>query len=179
MFHEHPSKAFWALSLLGAVLVMIYSITRSEHFTLDWGDLLLLGSALCASTGYVYSVKLTKVMKGWEVISWAMILALPFAALACFILWPTSSKTITSDMWSALLYLGLFSQYFSFFAWNKGLAMGGVARVSQVQLFQTFVTIALAALINDEHIDLQTWGFAAIIVGLIFLSRKLNSNTSQ
>ena len=36
------------------------------------------------------------------------------------------------------LYLALISQFFAFFAWYQGMALGGVARVGQVQLLLIF-----------------------------------------
>src|SRR5690606_36098937 len=76
------------------------------------------------------------------------------------------------DAWLAFAYLGLFSMYLGFFAWNAGLALGGVARVGQVQLLQTFLTLAIAALVNAEPIEPVTLAFAAAVVGIVWLGRR-------
>jgi drug/metabolite transporter (DMT)-like permease len=67
----------------------------------------------------------------------------------------------------------LLSQYLGFFAWNAGLAMGGVARVSQVQLLQSFVTLAFASLLLGEQVKPVTWAVAGAVVGLILIARKV------
>jgi drug/metabolite transporter (DMT)-like permease len=59
------------------------------------------------------------------------------------------------------------SQYLGFFAWNAGLALGGIAHVSQVQLLQTFITLLIASVLNREPIDLSAWFVAAAVFLLV------------
>jgi drug/metabolite transporter (DMT)-like permease len=59
-----------------------------------------------------------------------------------------------------------------FFAWNVGLAMGGIARVSQVQLLQTFVTLAVAALVLGEQVTAETLVFAAAVMLVVAIGRR-------
>ena len=75
--------------------------------------------------------------------------------------------------WACLLYLGAMSMYFGFFAWNAALALGGVARVSQVQLVQPFLTFALAAALLGEAIDAETAICAILAMALVFAGRRL------
>jgi drug/metabolite transporter (DMT)-like permease len=70
------------------------------------------------------------------------------------------------------VYLGLMSMYLGFFAWNAGLAMGGVARVSQVQLLQGFVTIGIAALLLGETLEISTLGFAGAVAVTVLMGRR-------
>jgi drug/metabolite transporter (DMT)-like permease len=74
--------------------------------------------------------------------------------------------------WIGFAYVTLMSQYIGFFAWNAGLAMGGVARVSQVQLLQTFVTLAAAALLLGEEVTLVTWAVAIAVLALVLAGRR-------
>ena len=85
---------------------------------------------------------------------------------------PADVTHVALKPWLALLYVALFSQWIGFFAWNAGLAMGGIARVSQVQLSQPFVTFALAAYFNDETITLQIVLFAAAVVATVAISTR-------
>ena len=85
---------------------------------------------------------------------------------------PADITHIALKPWLGLLYVALFSQWIGFFAWNAGLAMGGIARVSQIQLLQPFVTFALAAFINDETITLQILLFAAAVVATVAISTR-------
>ncbi len=52
------------------------------------------------------------------------------------------------------------------------MAMGGIARVSQVQLLQPFVVFALAAVFNDETITPQIVLFAAGVVATVAISTR-------
>jgi drug/metabolite transporter (DMT)-like permease len=72
----------------------------------------------------------------------------------------------------ALLYVAVFSQWIGFFAWNAGMAIGGIARVSQVQLLQPFVTFALAAWLNGEIITWQIVLFATAVVVTVAISSR-------
>ena len=58
--------------------------------------------------------------------------------------------------WLAFAYLGAVSMFLGFFAWYRGLAIGPMATVSQVQLVQPVLTIAWAVLLLHESLDLAT-----------------------
>ena len=85
---------------------------------------------------------------------------------------PAEITHVALKPWLALLYVALFSQWIGFFAWNAGLAMGGIARVSQIQLLQPFVTFALAASFNGETITLQILLFASAVVATVAISTR-------
>jgi drug/metabolite transporter (DMT)-like permease len=71
----------------------------------------------------------------------------------------------TPVQWASLAYLGVVSMFLGFFAWYRGLAIGPMAQVSQVQLVQPVLSILWAALLLGET---MTWptilGGAAVIV---------------
>ena len=125
-----------------------------------------------SAIGYAFSGRLTAQMPGWEVISWVLVIALPLSIPAAALSIPADVTHIGLKPWLGLLYVALFSQWIGFFAWNAGLAMGGIARVSQVQLLQPFVTFALASLFNDETITLQILLFAAAVVVTVAISTR-------
>jgi drug/metabolite transporter (DMT)-like permease len=106
------------------------------------------------------------------VISWALVVALPVSLPPAVFLAPSHPSEIALKPWLALLYVALFSQWIGFFAWNAGMAIGGIARVSQMQLLQPFVTFALAALINGETITPQIVLFAAAVVATVAISTR-------
>jgi drug/metabolite transporter (DMT)-like permease len=168
---ERPSLGFWICSVAGAVLITAYAL-RQGGGGLTVGDLWLLGTVLCASTGYVAMAELARLMPGWVVISWALVINLAVSLPAAVWLWPDDFSRVTPRGWGAFLYLSIVSQYFALFAWNAALAMGGTARVSQIQLLQTFVTIGLAALLAGEAIDAPTLLTAGAVVGLVVVSRR-------
>jgi drug/metabolite transporter (DMT)-like permease len=169
--HERPKPLFWIASLIGAALVIWFSMRQSGG-SLSVGDLLMFGSVASSAVGYAYSGRLTAIMPGWEVISWALVVALPISLPAAALTLPPDVTHIALKPWLALLYVALFSQWIGFFAWNAGMAMGGITRVSQVQLLQPFVTFAIAAFFNNETITPQILLFAAAVVATVAISSR-------
>jgi drug/metabolite transporter (DMT)-like permease len=168
---ERPSFGFWLSALAGAALVIGFSLRDGEG-GFGLGDILLLGAVLSAASGYTVLAGLTKSRPGWEVISWTVVISLPVTLPFAFLTAPSDLFAVPLPHWGAFLYLGLMSQYVGFFFWNTGLAMGGQARVSQTQLLQTFVTLAFAAWVNGEQVDLLTWIFAVAVVGVVLIGRR-------
>ena len=169
--HERPKLLFWIASAAGAALVIAFAL-RQGGGTLSAGDLLLFAAVGVAAIGYTFSGRLTAGMPGWEVISWVVVLALPISLPAAALTMPADLTQIALKPWLALLYVAVFAQWIGFFAWNAGMAMGGIARVSQVQLLQPFITFALAALFNDETITPQILLFAAAVVATVAISTR-------
>jgi drug/metabolite transporter (DMT)-like permease len=169
--HERPKPLFWIASVAGAALVTAFAL-RQGGGTLSAGDLLLFAAVGVSAIGYAFSGRLTADMPGWEVISWVLVMALPVSLPAAALTVPADLSHIGLKPWLALLYVAVFSQWIGFFAWNAGMAMGGIARVSQVQLLQPFVTFALAASFNDETITLQILLFAAAVVATVAISTR-------
>ena len=172
--HERPRPLFWVASLAGAGLVIGFAL-RQGGGAISAGDLFLFAAVAVSSIGYAFSGKLTSHMPGWEVISWVLVMALPISLPAAVLTMPADIGQIALNPWLALLYVALFSQWIGFFAWNAGMAMGGIARVSQVQLLQPFITFALAATFNDESITPQIRLFAAAVVATVAISTRTRS----
>ena len=169
--HERPRPLFWIASLAGAALVIAFAL-RQGGGALSTGDLLLFAAVAVSAIGYAFSGRLTAEMPGWEVISWVLVIALPISLPAAWLTMPADIAHIPLKPMLGLLYVALFSQWIGFFAWNAGMAMGGIARVSQVQLLQPFVTFALAAYFNDETITPQIILFAAAVVATVAISTR-------
>ncbi|MBS3649169.1 DMT family transporter [Pseudaminobacter sp. 19-2017] len=168
---ERPSPLFWICGVVGAALVIGFALYDSE-LSFSSGDSFLLLAALAASLGYVVSGKVARTMPGWEVICWALILTSPASAVGAILTFDSGYLQASPEQAFAFFYLALGSMFLGFFAWNVGLAMGGIARVSQVQLLQTFVTLALAALFLGERITLETLVFAGAVVLVVALGRR-------
>jgi len=168
---ERPSLLFWVWGGLGAALVVTFAV-RDGGISFATGDLWLLASVASAALGYALSGQLSRGLPGWEVISWALVIALPVTVPATWVLWTPAYAGAGEGAWSGLLYLGFFSMFLGFFAWNAGLALGGVAKVGQVQLLQTFVTLAISAVVLDEKITPVTLLFAAVIVAVVAMGRR-------
>jgi drug/metabolite transporter (DMT)-like permease len=168
---ERPGPAFWALSILGAGLVIAFTLLASD-VTPGIGDVWLLLAAITAACGYTVSGRLSRGLPGWEVIAWALVLTAPLSITVTLLAAPTGLHDPTGREWAAFLYLALGSMFGGFIFWNAGLARGGIARVGQVQLLQTFATLAISALMLGEHITPAMIGFACAVGVVVWAGRK-------
>jgi drug/metabolite transporter (DMT)-like permease len=175
---ERPSRAFWLLAVAGSVVVLVFA-WRSGGGGFVSGDLWLLAAVALGALGYAEGGRLARTLGGPEVICWALVasaplLLLPVAWLSVRQTWPVDTTAVL-----AFGYVTLFSQFLGFFAWYRGLAEGGLARVGQVQLLQVFLTIGFAGLLFGESIDPATWGYAALVVALVAAGRLTTIRRSR
>ncbi len=169
---ERPSLAFFAVSCLGCGLVVAFALRNGGASEFGAGDLLLGLSAVVCSVGYAVSGRLARQIGGWEVICWALTLGLPFALPMTALLMPSGLGAVPTGAWLALGYVAVFSQLVGFFFWNAGLAMGGIARVGQIQLLQTFLIVTLSWPINGEAPDPETYLFMAAVMATVALGQR-------
>ena len=125
---------------------------------------------VAGALGYVAGAQVTPALGAERVISWVCVMALPVALPMAWWTWPEHS--IRPESWWALAYVGVFSMWAGFFAWFRGLALGGALRVSQLQLFQPFISIAAAVPLLGEPIDALTLGFALAVVATVYGGRR-------
>lgn len=175
LMHQRARLGFWLCAVAGSVLVVVYALLRavqSGHgLGLEWADLLLLLAVLAASMGYVYGAQVTPALGAEKVICWVCVMALPVTLPGAILTWPT--QAVDWSAWMALLYVGTFSMWAGFFAWYRGLAMGGTLRVSQTQLLQPFFSMLAAVPLLGEPLELLTLGFALAVVATVFLGKRL------
>jgi drug/metabolite transporter (DMT)-like permease len=167
---ERPSAMFWLWSVLGSALVIVFALWGGGA-ELYGADLLLILAVIAAAMGYAAGGALSRRLGGWQVICWALVISMPLtvpltAWQALKIVEPVSLQS-----WGCFLYLALMSQLVGFFAWNKGLALGGVAQVGQVQLLQTFMTLGASAVLLGEELTSVTLIFAVLVAACVWLGR--------
>jgi len=176
VLHLRARLAFWVCAVLGASLVLVFSLLRAYQeglgFVPEWADLLLLGAILSAAVGYVYGAQVTPSLGAERVICWVCVMALPMTVPGALWNWPQQAINTTS--WLALGYVGVFSMWAGFFAWYRGLAMGGALRVSQLQLLQPFFSILVAVPLLGESLEMMTLGFALAVVAVVFAGKRLS-----
>ncbi len=180
LMHQRARLGFWVFAGLGSALVAVYSLLRAHQaghgFGLSWADGLLIGAVVAASLGYVAGAKITPSLGSEKVISWVCVMALPITLPGTWLTWP--SQAIAASSWLALLYVGVFSMWAGFFAWFRGLSLGGPLRVSQTQLLQPFISILAAVPLLGESLDAMTLGFALLVVSTVFMGRRM-ANTPK
>ena len=176
---ERPSPGFWACGVAGTVVVLIYALlSGGGSGDLHWADLLLAAAALCAATAYALGGEMSHRIGGWEVISWALVVSAPALLVLFLILAPPINWAASAAAWTGFLYVAVFSQFLGFFAWNKGMSLGGIAKIGQMQLLQPFVTLVAAYLLLGESIGWMEFFFSAVVVGLVALGWRMRVSRS-
>ena len=174
-FKQRASISFWLCALTGSIIIIIYILIHNQNvntnFKISHYDILFCIAVIAAAIGYNFGAKLTKSMLSADVISWALVLALPVHFTLAIYYFPKTEINIIS--WLAFLYVAIFSQWIGFFAWYKGLDIGGAVRVSQIQLLMPFFTFAFSIYLLGETLDFLTIIFSIVIILLIYLSRKM------
>jgi drug/metabolite transporter (DMT)-like permease len=170
---ERPSFAFWLVSLAGAAVVLVFVLSQSEARSVALGDLFLVFTVVAGAFGYALSGRLSRVMPGWEVISWQVAAFLPLSAVAAFLLWPHDFLSTPASGLAGLAYVSFVSQFFAFFVFNAAMALGGIARIGQLMLLQPFVIVMLAAPVNGEPISLTTFAYAAVVVAIVAVGQRM------
>ena len=165
---EHPRGLFWLFSLLGSLCVAGYAALNGGQA--PWqGNILMLVAVMVCGLGYAEGARLSRTLGGWQVISWALLLACPGMLAAVCFTWPPSFNHISISAWLGLFYVSLFSMFIGFIFWYRGLALGGIAAVGQLQLLQPFLGLLLAALLLHETIStgmlLTTFGADLCVAG--------------
>jgi drug/metabolite transporter (DMT)-like permease len=173
MLHrQRPSLGFWLCGGVGSALVVGFALLKSgSGMELQFADLLLLSAMACAAVGYGYGARLSQRMRAEHVICWALVAALP-AALP-LALWSRPQAALPASAWWGFGYVALFSMWLGFFAWYRGLALGGTVRVSQVQQVQPFLSMLFAVPLLGERLDAMSVGFALAVIATVFVGKKM------
>ncbi|MBT2324809.1 DMT family transporter [Variovorax paradoxus] len=174
VLHQRARLGFWLCALAGSALVIVFSVLRAgdQGFGFAWGDLLLVGAVFAASLGYIYGAQVTPALGAERVICWVCVMVLPVTLPGTLWLWP--AQPVAASAWAGFVYVGVFSMWMGFFAWYRGLAMGGALRVSQTQLLQPFLSILAAVPLLGEPIDIVTLGFAGAVVATVVAGKRLS-----
>ncbi|SDO06460.1 DMT family transporter [Polaromonas sp. JS666] len=173
LHRQRPSAGFWLCAALGSALVVAFALLRSGSggLSISPADLLLLAAVLCAAVGYGYGARLSQRMQAEHVICWALLLSLPLTLPLAAFSWPAGA--IKASAWWGFGYVAVFSMWLGFFAWYRGLALGGTVRVSQVQLLQPFMSMLFAVPLLGESLDAVTVGFGLAVIATVFIGKKM------
>jgi drug/metabolite transporter (DMT)-like permease len=172
LHRQRPSAAFWVCAALGSTLVIGFALLRAgTGLRLHPADALLLAAVACAAIGYAYGARLSQRMPAEHVICWALVIAMPASVPLALESMP--SAPVPASAWVAFGYVAVFSMWVGFFAWYRGLALGGTVRVSQVQLVQPFLSMLFAVPLLGERLDLLTLSFALAVIATVFVGKRM------
>lgn len=170
---ERPKKAFWLFSVIGSLLVVGFAFTGDVSLSAT-GDMQMLAAVVACGFGYAEGAKLSKVMGGWQVISWALVISLPFMMVASYISIPANLSQIKTTTIIALGYVSLFSMFLGFIFWYRGLVIGGIAAVGQLQLLQPFIGLSLSVIVLHETVT-PLMGLVTLgVILCVAVSRKFS-----
>jgi drug/metabolite transporter (DMT)-like permease len=168
---ERPAPMFWVASLAGSMAVVGFAFASGAG-ALQLADLALLGAVVAGAVGYAEGGRLARALGGWQVICWALLLGAPFISVPVGLALWQHGAAAPPLAWACFLYVALISQLLAFFAWYHGLAIGGVARVSQLQLLQPFFTLIASALLLRERVTPATVAVALLVVAAVAAGRR-------
>lgn len=168
---ERPQPVFWFFAATGAVLVATYALLQNSDVSLI-GDAYMIAAILICGLGYAEGAKLSKRLGGWQVISWALLLSLPITLVVAAFYAPSSLASVSLNGWLGLTYVSLFSMMIGFVFWYRGLAIGGIAGVGQLQLLQPFFGFLLAALLLGESVDPTMLIVTFLVVGCVIGAKR-------
>jgi drug/metabolite transporter (DMT)-like permease len=166
-----PRPAFWLFAVLGSLVVMVYALADAASGSL-LGDGMMVLAVVSAAVGYAEGARLTARLGGWQVISWALLIALPIMLPLTLAAWPDWSR-VGLPARLGLGYVSLFSMWIGFIFWYRGLAQGGIAAVSQLQLLQPFLGLILAALVLGETVSWRLAAATVLVVACVGGARRL------
>ena len=168
---ERPRPLFWLFSCLGSAIVAAFALSGGGPGALA-GDLLMIAAIVLCGLGYAEGATLSRRLGGWQVISWALVLSAPPMLALTLATLPASWDDIGAPAWLGLAYVSVFSMLVGFVFWYRGLALGGIAGVGQLQLLQPFFGLALAGLLLGEPVAWTMIAAAALIVLCVAFARR-------
>lgn len=174
---ERPSRGFWVTSVLGSAAVITFAFISGAG-QLQAADFLLLMGIAAVALGYAEGGRLAQSLGGWQVICWALVIAAPFLLVPVgWVAWQQDLNDLWNVPWSAWLafgYVSVVSQWLAFFLWYHGMALGGIARVSQMQLLQPFLTLMAAGLFFGESVTGTMLIFALVVVAIVAVGKNMS-----
>ncbi|BBX32509.1 hypothetical protein MMAG44476_28039 [Mycolicibacterium mageritense DSM 44476 = CIP 104973] len=172
--HERPPATFWVMAGIGATAAVMFAMLNGGGLGhLRWPDLLLFAAVIACAIGYAEGGLLARELGAWQTVSWALVVAAPVMAGLTVFTVAQQPPHASATQWAAFGYLAVVSMFLGFFAWYRGLAIGPMAQVSQVQLVQPVLTLAWAAALLHEHLTWVTLLGGAAVIGCAGLAVRI------
>ncbi|MCP3379272.1 MULTISPECIES: DMT family transporter [unclassified Bradyrhizobium] len=168
---ERPQPLFWLFAILGSATVAGFALSNGGTASVA-GDLLMVAAIVLCGLGYAEGAALSRRIGGWQVISWALLLALPLMLPVMIWTWPQAWSGVSLPAWIGLAYVSIFSMFVGFIFWYRGLAIGGIARIGQLQQLQPFFGLALAGFLLHEPVAWSMIAATALVVVCVFFARR-------
>lgn len=169
-----PSRTFWTAALAGAGAVLAFTVQQSGG-AVTTADLYLLAALLVCAAGYTEGGRLARIMPGWQVIAWALVLCLPLSVPAAAVALSYDTPHLTAHSVAGLLWVAAGSQFLGLVVWYRGMAAIGVPKASQLQLAQPLLTLVWSVLLLGEHLTVAAPLTAAAVLVCIAVTQRARS----
>jgi drug/metabolite transporter (DMT)-like permease len=170
---EAPSPWFWLASAAGLVTVLVFvAVSGAVEGGVSAADAFFLAAVGLCALGYAEGGALARDLGGARTICWALVVALPVTVPVTAVVAARNADQVTTTAWLSFAYVTAVSMFLAFIAWYAGLARGGVARVSQVQLAQPVITIGWSALLLGEPVSALAIVAALAVVTSVFATQR-------
>jgi len=176
--NERPAIFFWIAGIAGAGAVVLFVLVQGGG-TFQPGDWWMLAAVTTGAVGYAEGGRIAKEIGGWRVICWALLMTAPFVIVPVGISIYYHPLTLNIPALAGLGYVSVVSIFLGFFAWYHGLALGGIARVGQLQLLQPLLTIGWAVIIFSEPITFLTGFTALLVIGCVVIGQRTRGQASK
>ncbi|MEU2430912.1 DMT family transporter [Streptomyces sp. NPDC007861] len=171
---RRPSRTFWAAALAGAAVVIAFTLGQSGG-GLATGDLYLFGALLVCAAGYTEGGRLARLMPGWHVVGWALVLCLPLTVPGAAVALMAEPVRLTAHGVAGLVWVAVGSTFFGLYVWYRGMAAIGIARASQLQLAQPLLTLVWSVLLLSERLSPAAPLAAVAVLVCIAVTQRTNA----
>ncbi|MFH8422885.1 DMT family transporter [Streptomyces sp. NPDC018038] len=171
---RRPSRTFWGAAVAGAVVVLAFTVQQSGG-AVSRGDLYLFGALLVCAAGYTEGGRLARLMPGWHVIGWALILCLPPMAAGSVVALSLEPVHLNAHGVLGLAWVAIGSTFFGLYVWYRGMASIGIPRASQLQLAQPLLTLVWSVALLGETLPLAAPLAAVAVLVCIAVTQRSRS----
>ncbi|MET9379636.1 DMT family transporter [Streptomyces sp. NPDC002928] len=166
-----PSRGFWAAALAGAAAVVAFTVQQSGG-ALTSADLYLFAALLVCAAGYTEGGRLARVLPGWQVVGWALVLCLPLTVPVAAVALAQQPPQLTVHSVAGVLWVAAGSQFLGLVVWYRGMAAIGIPKASQLQLAQPLLTLVWSVLLLGEHLTPAAPLTAAAVLVCIAVTQR-------
>ncbi|TXS28843.1 DMT family transporter [Streptomyces sp. ms191] len=171
---RRPSRMFWCAALAGAAVVIGFTLAESGG-SLSAGDLYLFGALVVCAAGYTEGGRLARLMPGWQVIGWALILCLPVMVAGSAVALAVEPARLTAHGVIGLVWVAAGSTFFGLYVWYRGMAAIGIPKASQLQLAQPLLTLVWSVSLLGEHLSPAAPVAAGAVLVCIAVTQRARS----
>ena len=170
---DRPKPVFWVASAIAFTSVFYYALDAGGG-DLFMADLWLLFAIISVAFAYVEGGRVSNKLGSTVTLCWSMLMLSPAAIVV--LIWSIRDldfATISLGSWFGMTYLGVVSMFLASVFWYRGLAIGGISRIAQINLLVPLLALVWSNYFLGEKITPTALGSSVVV--LIAMIVCLNS----